>query len=226
MRLLVIEDSRRLRQALELGLKKSRYSVDMAEDGEKGLHLARRSNYDVIVLDLMIPVIDGLTVLKTLRDEGNSSNVLILTAKDSVEAKVRGLQMGADDYLVKPFAFDELLARVQALVRRRHNNKHTTISLAHLEIDMPARQVRVNGEHAELTAREFALLEYLALRQGHVVTRQEIEERIYDGRTELASNSVDSAVCLLRRKIDLPGTRSLIATRRGLGYCLTAPEPE
>jgi DNA-binding response OmpR family regulator len=226
MRLLIVEDSRRLRQALELGMKKSHYSVDMVEDGEQALHMARRSNYDVIVLDLMIPKIDGLTVLKTLREEGNPSQILILTAKDSIEAKVRGLQKGADDYLVKPFAFDELLARVQALVRRRHNNKQTKVILAHLEIDITGRQVRINGARADLTAREFALLEYLAVRQGHVVTRREIEEKIYDGKTELASNSVDSAVCLLRRKIDLPGKQSLIATRRGLGYCLTAPEPE
>lgn len=222
MKLLLIEDSRRLREMLIAGMRKLGYAIDGATDGDEGIRLARTHEYDVIILDLMLPGIDGLTLLRRLRDEGNSVHVLILTAKDAVPDRVAGLRAGADDYLPKPFAFDELVARVQALARRRYGAKSPTIQLGELRIDLSARRAFRADEEVVLTGREFALLEFLALRGGRVVTRQQIEDAIYDGRVEPASNAVDSAVCVLRRKIDLPGHPSLIQTRRGLGYVLCA----
>ncbi len=184
--------------------------------------MAQANDYDLIVLDLMLPSLDGLTLLKKLRQAGKETHVLILTAKDTVEDRVRGLQTGADDYLVKPFAFDELLARIQALLRRRHGRKNPLIRIRHLEIDTSARAVVVAGDAVSLAPREYALLEYLAHRQGAVVSRADIERHIYDGTSEVMSNVVDSAICGLRKKIDLPGEPSLVQTRRGMGYILQA----
>ncbi len=222
MRILLIEDSPRLQRSLSDGLRKTGYAVDVVGDGREGLGWAKASDYDLIVLDLMLPGLDGLALLKKLRQEGKETHVLILTAKDTVEDRVRGLQMGADDYLIKPFAFDELLARIQALVRRRHGPKNPLIRIRHLEIDTSARAVLVAGEAVDLAPREYALLEYLARRQGTVVSRADIERHIYDGAAELMSNAVDSAICALRKKIDVPGEPSLVRTRRGMGYVLQA----
>lgn len=218
MRLLVIEDSQRLRRWVSRGLRNKGFSVDEAADGEHGLQLATDNDYDVIVLDLMLPGIDGLTLLESLRRAGHTVHVLILTAKDTVEDRVRGLNTGADDYLVKPFAFDELLARVQALVRRRYNVKDPRLMAGDLEIDTALRVARRHGETVSLRPREYALLEYLALHRGHVVTRAQIEEHIYDEHVQPMSNVVDNAICALRRKIDMRGSPSLIETRRGMGY--------
>jgi DNA-binding response OmpR family regulator len=220
----LIEDSPRLQRSVGAGLRKASYAVDIAGDGEEGLWRAQSEEYDVIVLDLMLPKLDGLTLLERLREKGKDTHVLILTAKDTVEDRVRGLQIGADDYLVKPFAFEELLARVQALVRRSRGPKNPRIRIGHLEIDTSARSARVAGAPITLTPREYALLEYLARRPGVVVSRTDIEAHIYDDAAELTSNVVDSAVCALRRKIDLTGERSLIQTRRGMGYVLQAGE--
>ena len=151
--------------------------------------------------------------------------MLILTARDTLDDRVRGLQAGANDFLVKPFAFAELLARVQALVRRRHGQKNPRLVVGAVEIDTAARTVARQGAPVALTPREYALLEYLAARRGQVVSRAEIEEHLYEGRIELASNAVDSAVCALRRRLDLPGQPSLIETRRGLGYVFREPPP-
>jgi DNA-binding response OmpR family regulator len=222
MRILLIEDSPRLQRSLGDGLRRAGYAVDIVGDGREGLGWAQANDYDLIVLDLMLPGLDGLALLKKLRQEGRETHVLVLTAKDTVEDRVRGLQTGADDYLVKPFAFDELLARVQALLRRRHGVKNPLIRIRHLEIDTSARAVTVAGEAVDLAPREYALLEYLARRKGAVVSRAEIERHIYDGTTELTSNAVDSAICALRKKIDIPGEPSLVKTRRGAGYVLRA----
>jgi DNA-binding response OmpR family regulator len=222
MRILLIEDSPRLQRSLGDGLRKAAYAVDVVGDGREGLGWAQASDYDLIVLDLMLPGLDGLALLKKLRQAGKETHVLILTAKDTVEDRVRGLQTGADDYLVKPFAFDELLARVQALLRRRHGRKNPLIRIRHLEIDTSARAVVVAGDAVSLAPREYALLEYLARRQGAVVSRADIERHIYDGTAELMSNVVDSAICALRKKIDVPGEPSLVQTRRGMGYVLQA----
>lgn len=225
MRILLIEDSPRLQRSLGDGLRKAGYAVDVAGDGSEGLRWAVSGEYDVIVLDLMLPRLDGLTVLARLRDVGKNTHVLILTAKDTVEDRVRGLKAGADDYLVKPFAFDELLARVQALVRRRHGAKSPCVRVGNLTINTAARTVSVGGEAVSLTPREYAVLEYLVHRRGAVVSRADIERHIYAGDADIFSNVVDSAVCGLRRKIDRPDSPPLIQTRRGLGYILQAGEP-
>ena len=220
MRVLVVEDYAPLRKALSKGLREAGLAVDATGDGEEGLWYAESNEYDVIVLDLMLPKMDGLTILKSLRDAENRANVLILTAKDAVDDRVRGLNLGADDYLVKPFAFDELLARVRALVRRAYDAKSPLIRVADLEIDAAARVVRRAGEQIELTAREYALLEFLALRAGEVVTRTDIWEHLYDFDSSAQSNVVDVYIGYLRKKIERPGAPTLIQTVRGLGYAL------
>jgi DNA-binding response OmpR family regulator len=223
MRVLFVEDSERLRRSVSHGLRKSGYAVDTAADGEEGLHLARSEAYDVMVLDIMLPKLDGLGILRRLRDDGKDLHVLLLTARDTVPDRVEGLRAGADDYLVKPFAFEELLARIEALARRRHNIRQSCIKIGPLHIDTGAKTVsRAGVPLAPLPPREYALLEYLAMRRGHVVSRTEIEAHIYDSQVEVMSNVVDSAIYALRRKIDAgDGSPSLIQTRRGMGYVLS-----
>jgi DNA-binding response OmpR family regulator len=220
MRVLVVEDSPRLQRSLGTALRKSSYAVDTASDGEEGLWLAQSHDYDVIILDLMLPKRDGLAVLTELRRQGKNTHVLLLTARDTVSDRVKGLQAGADDYLVKPFALEELLARVQALCRRAYGTKQTRLVIADLVIDTLSRQVSRGSQPIELPAREYLLLEYLAQRRGQVVSRTEIEEHIYDGQVDPMSNVVDSAICNLRKKLAGSGESSLIHTRRGLGYVL------
>ena len=224
MRVLVIEDSARLLRSIETGLRKSGFAVDATGDGEEGLWFARGVDYDVIILDLMLPGLDGLSVLRRLREAGRDTHVLILTAKDTVEDRVTGLRSGADDYLIKPFAFDELVARVQALARRSHGVKRPVLRVENIEIDTTQRIARKGREVLTLPPREYALLEYLAMKRGQLVTRAEIEAHIYDDQAEPNSNVVESAIYSLRRRIDPPGGPSLIQTRRGLGYLLGAPQ--
>lgn len=221
MKILIVEDSRRLRQSLTTGLKRLGYTVTEAADGEEGLRLAATRSYDVIVLDLMLPKLDGLSLLRRLRSQGCETNVLILSARDAVEHRIEGLRSGADDYLVKPFSFDELVARIEALARRKFGVRSPRIQVGPLTVDVSGRVAYVDGELVNLTAREFAILEYLAFHKDRVVSRAQLEEAIYEDRFALASNSVESAICLLRKKIDRPGRPSLIQTRRGLGYILT-----
>ncbi len=222
MRILFVEDSPRLQRSVGTALRKTGYAVDIAGDGEAGLWLAESHDYDVIVLDVMLPKRDGLSLLAELRRQGRMVHVLLLTARDTVQDRVQGLQAGADDYLVKPFALEELLARVQALGRRAHGTKQPRLQIGPLEVDTSARCVRRAGENVELTAREYLLLEYLARRRGQVVSRAEIEEHIYDEQVDPMSNVVDSAICSLRKKLSAPGETALIHTRRGLGYVLEA----
>ena len=222
MRLLVVEDSIRLQQNLGTALRRSGYAVDLAGDGEEGLWLATSNTYDLIVLDIMLPKLDGLTLLSRLRAAGNEVHVLLLTARDSLEDRVSGLEAGGDDYLVKPFALEEFLARVQALCRRAYGKKQNVLAISDLEVDTLARAVRRAGRSVELTAREYLLLEYLARRRGEVVSRSDIESHIYDGQVDPMSNVVDSAICGLRKKIGVNGEAALIHTRRGLGYVLEA----
>jgi DNA-binding response OmpR family regulator len=218
MRLLLVEDSERLLTYLAEGLRGAGYALDLAADGEDGLWHATENEYDVVILDLMLPRLDGFSLLRQLRDRGRDTHVLILTAKDTVADRVHGLNEGADDYLIKPFAFEELLARVQALIRRKYGIKSPQLTVGGVTIDTVRRVVTRGNEELALRPREYALLELLALRHGEVVSRAEIERHIYDDHAEPMSNVVDSAICLLRKKLDLPGRRSLITTRRGMGY--------
>jgi DNA-binding response OmpR family regulator len=224
MKVLLVEDSQRLCRALGTGLRKTGLAVDIANDGVEGLHMARCGDYDVIVLDLMLPKLDGLSLLRTLRSGGDQTHVLILTARGAVEDRVKGLRAGADDYLVKPFDFDELLARIEALVRRRYGRKDPAIRIGGLELNTATRTVGCNGQAVALARREYALLEYLAARAGELVTRTEIEEHIYDDIVSPMSNVVDSAICNLRKKLTAAGAGYPIRTRRGMGYVLEVSE--
>jgi len=222
MRLLVVEDSLRLQQSIATALRRTGYAVDLAGDGEEGLWLATSHDYDLIVLDIMLPKLDGLTLLSRLRAAGSGVHVLLLTARDSISDRVAGLESGGDDYLVKPFALEEFLARVQALCRRAYGKKQNVFTIGDLSLDSLGRSVQRAGRPIDLTAREYLLLEYLAHRQGQVVSRSDIENHIYDGQVDPMSNVVDSAICSLRKKIGNVGERALIHTRRGLGYVLQA----
>jgi DNA-binding response OmpR family regulator len=226
MRVLLIEDYEPLARSLTQGLREAGYAVDATANGEEGLGLAQANPYDALVLDLMVPRLDGLTILRRLRASGSRASVLIITARDQVHDRVEGLDLGADDYLVKPFAFDELLARLRALIRRRYQAVTNLIRVGDLELDGAARIVRRAGRVVSLSAREFALLEYLALRRGQVVTRDEIWEHVYDFAAERSSNVVDVYVGYLRRKLGdgEGGAARLIHTHRGLGYSLGLPE--
>jgi len=218
MRILIVEDSRRLRESLCDGLRQGGYAVDAVGDGREGLIHAQTTQYDLIVLDLMLPVVDGLTVLRTLRKKGIDTHVLILSARDRVEQRVEGLRAGADDYLIKPFSFDELLARIETLTRRSHGRKVNKLSFGKLTIDLHAKQVFIDGEDVALPPREYSLLEYLAIESGRAVPRTEIEEHIYDESGSVWSNAVDSAIASLRRRLVPHGLKGTIVTRRGVGY--------
>jgi DNA-binding response OmpR family regulator len=220
MRALVVEDYAPVRNAVVEGLAENGFAVDSAADGEEGLWLAQSNPYDVVVLDVMLPKLDGLSVLKRLRKTGAAMPVLVLTAKDTLEDRVTGLDLGADDYLVKPFAFAELLARVRALVRRRYETRDPTIRIEDLEIDTVKRSVKRGGQVVVLSSREYALLEYLAVRTGQLVTRTEIWEHVYDFHSDAHSNVVDVYIGYLRKKLEHDGVAKLIHTRRGQGYVL------
>ncbi|MFO0874104.1 MAG: response regulator transcription factor [Phycisphaerales bacterium] len=225
MRILVIEDSAVLRDSVAQGLREAGYAVDAVADGKRGLIHAQTTDYDVIVLDWMLPEMDGLTALTRMRAKGVSAAVLMLTARDALDDKVLGLTTGADDYLVKPFAFRELLARVGALARRRHDQRSPIIKIGPLTIDTSAKAASVHGVALLLAPRELALLEYLALRKDKPVTRIELEEHLYDDRSAVFSNSVDAAVCALRAALQRAGCPPLIHTRRKVGYVLREPAP-
>lgn len=218
MKVLVVEDSQRIRESLVRGLKAAGYAVDGVSDGREGFVYGKTRAYDVIILDLGLPKLDGLDVLEKLREGGSTSQILVLTARDSVEDRVSGLRAGADDYLVKPFAFEELLARVEVLVRRRYSVSQPTVRVGELEVDPASRTAMFNQAPLNLTPREFAILEYLAVRAGTVVSRGELDEHVYEDNKHVLSNALDSAVCLIRKKLAQHGGAGLIKTRRGLGY--------
>ena len=224
MRLLIAEDHPSLARSLADGLREEGYAVDLTHDGDEALHLAQVNPYDGIVLDIMLPRKDGYQILKTLRQKGINTPVLCLTARDGVQDRVMGLDLGADDYLVKPFAWDELSARVRAMVRRGHGHRSSALRVADLEVDTAKKVARRGGRTIELSAREFALLEYLAHRKGQVVSRTDIWEHLYDQHDEASSNVVDVYIGYLRAKIDKDFPVKLIQTRRGQGYLLGADE--
>jgi DNA-binding response OmpR family regulator len=220
MRLLIVEDNRALLKSLKKGLQEEGFSVDTAADGEEGLFLAGHNEYDVVILDLMLPKLDGLKLLQGLRSAGIQTHVLILTALDAVDETVRGLDAGADDYMTKPFRFEELLARVRALLRRNYQKKDPSLAVADLEIDTRTRSVRRGGTEISLPPKEYALLEFLAHHAGEVVLRAKIWEHLYDWQDDSVSNTIDVFISRLRKKIDRPGLPPLIHTVRGAGYLL------
>jgi len=216
----VIEDSERLQRSLLHGLKSSGFAVDVVGDGEEGLAYAKHGVYDVIVLDLMLPKMDGLTVLKRLRAAGTGTHVLILSAKDQVEERIEGLHLGADDYLTKPFAFEELVARIRALVRRQYNAKDPVHRIGALRIDTARRAVVRGDEEVPLTPQEYAVLEYLAARRGRVVSKAELLDHLYAGDGAASDNAVEVLVHQLRKKVHDPHSPEIIQTRRGHGYLI------
>jgi DNA-binding response OmpR family regulator len=227
MRILIVEDSAILRESLAKGLREVGHAVDTAECGDKGIRRAMEAEYDAVVLDWMLPGQDGLAVLAALGQRPHRPGVVMLTARDAVADRVRGLDAGADDYLVKPFAFEELLARVHAVARRAHGTASSVLRVGSLEIDLVARVASaITGEtrlDLGLTAREFAVLETLALRKGRPVSRLQLEDHVYDGRSRVFSNAIDSAISSIRAKMQAAHLPGLIETRRGLGYVLTEP---
>lgn len=221
MRILLVEDSAPIRKPVVKALKASGYAVDATGDGVEGWQMAQDHDYDVIILDIMLPGIDGREILRRIRAAGNDTPVLFLTAKDAIEDRVAGLKLGADDYLTKSFAIEELLARVEVLGRRKYAKRSSLLVAADLELDQATKTVRREGRELNLTPQLFALLEYLLLRKGQVVSRTEIEGHIYDEQVSPMSNVVDTAVCALRRAITLSEKSvPLIHTRRGMGYVI------
>ena len=225
-RVLLVEDHKPMVRALKQGLEEEGFAVDVAYDGEEGNFKAQTANYDVIVLDLMLPKEDGLSLLQRWRRAGMNTHVLVLTARNSIDDKVKGLDSGADDYLAKPFQLEELLARLRALIRRGHQAKDPVLRIGDLEVDTAARTVKRAGKEIHLTPREYALLQFLAYHRGKVVTRSMIWEHLYDEHDENTSNVVDVYIRYLRNKIDKGFDPPLILTRWGEGYLLRGDAPE
>ena len=224
MRLLLIEDEEKVSRFIVKGLMAERFAVDVAAEGDRGLELARTYNYDLIILDLMLPELSGTEVLRLVRRQNERVPVLVLTARDAITDKVRHFEIGADDYLTKPFAFAELLVRVKALLRRGAISRPNTLRVADLEIDRLTQQVRRGGQRIELTGKEYSLLEYLMTNAGRVLSRTMIIEHVWDQSFDGATNIVDVYVRHLRNKIDEPFERKLIRTVRGMGYAIGGEE--
>ena len=220
MRILVVEDEKNLNRVLKKQLEKQGYSVDACLDGLEAKDYMDMTEYDVIILDIMLPGMDGLQLLKMAREKDLPSQIIMLTARDSIEDRVKGLDMGADDYLTKPFAFEELLARIRMLVRKKSGNKTNVYRAADLELDTSAMTVTRGGQQIMLTAREFAVLRYLMANKGIVLSREKIEEHLFDYDYDGASNVVDVYIRYLRKKVDEGFDEKLILTVRGTGYVL------
>ncbi|MHB1871326.1 MAG: heavy metal response regulator transcription factor [Steroidobacteraceae bacterium] len=222
MRILIIEDEKKTAAFLREGLTEAGFIADVAEDGEEGRFRALNMDYDLIILDAMLPRLDGWSIVADVRRSGKSTPVLFLTARGEVQDRVRGLELGADDYLVKPYAFTELLARVRALLRRRAERQPEVLQIADLRLDLLARRAQRGAVKLDLAPKEFALLSLLARRQGEVLSRWVIAEQVWDMNFDSDSNVVDVAVRRLRRKVDDPYPVKLIHTVRGMGYVLEA----
>lgn len=220
MRILVVEDEKDLRQVVEKRLKADDYSVDGCEDGEEALYYIRHTEYDIIIMDIMLPKLDGISVLKQMRKEKMKTPVILLTARDSIDDRVNGLDAGADDYLVKPFAFDELLARVRVLLRRKSDDISNVYTLGDLVLDVGKRTVERQGKSIDLSSKEYAILEYMMRNKGIVLSRDKIEQHVWNYDFEGGSNVVDVYVRYLRRKIDDNFDQKLIHTVRGAGYVM------
>ena len=220
MRILVVEDEKKIASFIERGLIEQHYSVDVAYDGNEGLYLAEINPYDLVVLDIMLPGKDGFAVCQELRKQNNDVPILMLTARDDVKDKIYGLDSGADDYLTKPFAFGEFLARIRVLLRRQQTNKTTTLKVADLEMDQITHEVTRDGKKIELTSTEYALLEYLMIHAGQVVTRTMISEHVWDQDFDSYSNVINVYVNYVRKKVDAEFLQKLIHSVRGRGYVI------
>lgn len=220
MKLLLVEDSERLQRSLSTGLQKHGFTVDQAYDGEEALAYTAVNQYDAIILDLMLPKVDGLTVLNRLRSAGDDCHVLILSANDQTEDRVRGLDLGADDYLVKPFSFDELISRLRALNRRRAGVKNPVVEIDGVKLDTVARQVSFSGSPIALTPQEYRLLEFLALRRGRVFSHDQLIDQLYDANSYVTRNAVEAHISALRKRLTGAGAPKLVETRRGFGYLI------
>jgi DNA-binding response OmpR family regulator len=224
MRILVVEDEKKMSSFIQRGLKEEGYAVDVADDGEKGWEYASVNEYDVVILDWMLPKMDGLTLCGKIREAGSRVPILMLTVHDRTEDKIRGLDQGADDYLTKPFAFDELLARLRALARRpRELKEQTQLKAGNLTLDLVSHRVYAGHEEVALSQKEFALLEFLVRRKGQVVTRSQIAEHVWDLHFDPMSNTIDVYINFLRKKIDGSRKKSRIETIRGTGYRISEP---
>ena len=224
MRILIIEDEKKMASFLERGLKEEGYAVDVAEDGEKGWEYAVSNEYDLLIVDWMLPKMSGLDLCKKVRGESKQTPILILTARDATEDKIKGLDVGADDYLTKPFSFDELVARIRALLRRPPKIKDKTVlQCGNLSMDLIKRHVMVGAEEIAFSQKEFALLEYLLRRTGEVVSRTEIAEHVWDLHFDPMSNTIDVYINFLRKKLLEKQVTFKIETVRGAGYRLVAP---
>lgn len=223
MRILVVEDQRKVARFIERGLKEERFAVDVAADGDEALFRAQSTDYDLIVLDVLLPKKDGFQVLRELRASKCRARILMLTARDSVEDRVRGLESGADDYLIKPFAFAEFLARVRALLRRGQGSDPVKLTAADLAMDLRTRKVTRGGREVTLSAKEFGVLEYFLRHLDEVVTRTQLAEHVWDENFDSFSNVIDVTVYHLREKVDRGFERALIHTVRGVGYALKTP---
>lgn len=221
MRLLIVEDDIKIAALIEKGMREAGFEVDVCHDGNSGLAQGLTGRYDAAVIDIMLPGLDGLQVIEQLREQRVSTPVLILSARQSVDDRIRGLQRGGDDYMVKPFSFNELLARIQALIRRdKKHGEPTTLEYEDLSMDLLRREVRRQGEKIELPAKEYALLEYLMRHPENIVSKTSILEQVYDYSFDPQTNVVDVLVCRLRNKIDRDFQQKLIHTVRGMGYVL------
>ena len=220
MRILIVEDEKKVAAFIKKGLEEETYAVDIATDGEEGFHLGEQNQYDLIILDLMLPKINGLDILSRLRSQKIDTPILLLTAKDSVEDKVEGLNQGADDYLTKPFAFSELLARIRVRLRRGKAESKTTLEIADLTLNLVSHKVSRGNEEIELTGKEYSLLEYFMRNQEKVLTRTMIAEHVWDYNFDTFTNVIDVYVNHLRKKIDKNFSTKLLHTLRGVGYVM------
>ncbi len=220
MKILIIEDDRDVAEFLQRGLRELGYTVDHAREGRDGLHLAREPQYDAIVMDRMLPGMDGLEILRNLRGEGLVTPVIILSALSSVDERIRGLKAGADDYVVKPYVLAELQARIEAVIRRRKPNTATTLRVDDLELDLVSRMAHRAGRPIALNPREFQLLEYLMRHAGQVITRSMLREAVWDYQFHPQTNTLDVHISRLRQKIEFPQENEILTTVRGVGYRL------
>lgn len=225
MKILIVEDEQRLAALLKKGLEENSYAVDLCFDGEEGLYMAETFPYDAVLLDVMLPKMDGFTVLENLRKQGVDVPVLMLTARTEVESRVKGLNRGADDYIPKPFDFAELLARLTAVIRRNKGQPTSTVQVADLCLDLNGKTASRAEREIVLSAKEYAVLEYLVMNKGRVISRTEFSEHVYDGDFDLDSNIIDVYINKIRKKIDKGHEHKLILTKRGVGYYISKEEP-